>query len=110
MTTGIPDGYDLDRIGYPVPGERYIAHTDVVYTFPDDSGVEIQHPVAIVSPKDQWKRAVTGTWKGVQMMARFRTKADEPWTYGMLVDYKPGPTPWRSGCGRWFRVCEVRGK
>jgi hypothetical protein len=107
VTTGIPAGYDLDRIGYPTEGDYYVAHTDVVYQFPDASGVEIQHPVAIVSPKDQWRQMTKGTWKGQPLKARFRTKSDQPWTYGTLVDYKPGPMPWRSGEGRWFRVAEV---
>jgi hypothetical protein len=107
VTSGIPEGYDLDRIGYPNEGDYYVAHTDIVYQFPDSSGAEIQHPVAIVSPKGQWKQASKESFKGKQIKARFRTKTDEPWTYGMLDYYRPGPMPWRSDEGKWYRVCQI---
>jgi hypothetical protein len=106
MISGIPEGYALDRIGYPMPGEKFIGHTEVVYDYPD-CDVEIQHPVAIVSPKEGWKILRAIAWDGQPTRARFRTKKNEPWTYGVLVAYRPGITKFQSDEGRWYRVCEV---
>lgn len=106
MISGIPEGYTLDRIGYPMEGDYFIGHTGVVYQYPD-CPVEIQHPVGIVSPKAAWKICRAIHWNGEPVKARFRNKANQPWVYGILVEYRPGTTPWRSSEGRWFRVCET---
>jgi hypothetical protein len=106
MISGIPEGYALDRIGYPMPGEKFIGHTGVVYDYPD-CDVEIQHPVAIVSPKEGWKILRAIAWDGQPTRARFRTRKNDPWHFGYLVSYRPGVCKWQADDGRWFRVCET---
>jgi hypothetical protein len=106
MISGIPEGFTLDRIGYPMDGDYFIAHTDVIYQWPDCPDT-IQHPVGIVSPTKSWKILRAIAWDGQPTKARFRTKANEPWTYGVLVEYRPGTTKFKSADGHWYRVCEV---
>jgi hypothetical protein len=106
MISGIPDGYQLDRIGYPMDGDKFIGHLGVVYDYPD-CDVEIQHPVAIVSPKAAWRLCRASNWNGEPLKARFRNKANQPWVYGILTKYRPGATPWCSSENRWYRVCET---
>jgi hypothetical protein len=106
MISGIPEGFTLDRIGYPMDGDYFIGHTDVVYQWPDCPDT-IQHPVAIVSPKAAWRICRASNWNGEKMKARFRTRKNDPWHYGYLVSYRPGVCKWQSDDGRWFRVCET---
>ena len=106
MIPGILEGWDLDRVGYPIEGDFFVGHLGVIYKYPD-CDENFPHPVAIVSPAHAWKILRPCTWEGKPTRARFKTRANDPWTYGMVVAYRPGVCKWKSDELKWYRICET---
>jgi len=105
---GIPEGYDLVRIGYPGDGDLVLVGEDQVHVWAGGLNYE-RYPVAILTRIAAWRRIGDATVPPLpHLKARFRTYADDPWTYGSLLSYRPGGMRWLCGDGKWYRYCEIQ--
>lgn len=105
---GIPEQYDLVRIGYPKKGELYLYAEGIVQEWIDPEGCRTITPVAIVRLVARWSKLKANQWDGKPRVARLRQSNYDPWYYDTVVDYIPGAR-WKTASGRFFRQCEVYG-
>lgn len=104
---GIPNQYDLVRIGYPEQGELYLRSIGEVVEHDYNSPMMLC-PVAIVRLVARWSKLRANQWDGKPRVARLRQSNYDPWYYDTVVDYIPGAR-WKTASGRFFRQCEVYG-
>jgi hypothetical protein len=108
MVQGVPEGYELIRLGYPEHGELFAVSSLLTATFDRDRDEVPVYPVAILRKiENNWKRLTLGMWDGVPRPARFRLTRHEPWQYGIVQDHRPF-AGWRSSDGLWYKHCEVQ--
>ena len=104
---GIPEEYDLVRIGYPTTGELYLHDTDVVLEWTDPEYVTTLRPVAIVRLAASWRKMTPSKWDDKPRLARLRQTQYDCWDYDTVVGYRPG-AGWKTAKGRFYRQCEVQ--
>ena len=103
---GIPEGYDLVRIGYPGDGEIWISDSGPKTCYNE---YPLEQPVAILTRLAAWRRIGDASVPTLPYLkARFKTYEDDPWKYSSLVAYRPGRMRWGSGDGKWYRFCEIQ--
>jgi len=104
---GIPEPYELVRIGFPEMGEQYLDSngTTVRVAFGKE---EFPGPVPVLYNPKGWRQATHAEAARLPIAARFRDKYNEPWVYGTVVEYVPSLThKWKDGdTGMWFKRCE----
>ena len=105
---GIPEQYDLVRIGYPKEGELVLVDTATVEEWTASPFSTPSNPVAIVRLVARWSKLRANQWDGKPRVARLRQSNYDPWYYDTVVDYIPGAR-WKTASGRFFRQCEVYG-
>lgn len=106
---GIPEGYDLVRIGYPNRGELYLYDDGVVQEWIDSNRSRPITPVAILTRLAAWRRIGDASVPPLpHLKARFRTYTDKPWVYANLIEYRPGPMRFKASDGKWYRFCEIQ--
>lgn len=105
---GIPEKWNLERIGYPEQGDYYL----------DDSGpklasayTQLERPVAIIQnvadyyyPKGHHGSTFIGR------KARFRTAPRGHWTHGTVADYRR-TMDYKWKCledGKWYRYAQIK--
>lgn len=102
---GIPEGWQLVRIGIPAPGEMYLGDKGEPTEMPKD--LQWTWPVAIIHNISAY-----GTPRGhlaIGQRARFRTRSSEEWDYGVIADYRPHMhLKWQNKAnGFWYHVAQV---
>lgn len=105
MVQGIPEGFELAKVGYPEPGEIWLSDSGPVACY---RGGDFEHPVAILRKiENNWKRLTLGGWDGVPRPARFRMTKHDPYSYGVVVEHRPF-AGWKNQDGLWYRYAEVQ--
>ena len=107
MVQGIPEGYELIRLGYPEQGELYLRSMGEVMQHDYNSPMMLCPVAILLRIENNWKRLTLGMWDGVPRPARFRLTRHEPWHYGTVVDHRPF-AGWRNCNGLWYKHCEVQ--
>jgi len=102
---GIPEGWQLVRIGIPAPGEMYLGDKGEPTEMPKD--LQWTWPVAIIHNISAY-----GPPRGhlaIGQRARFRTRSSEEWDYGVIADYRPHMhLKWQNKAnGFWYHVAQV---
>lgn len=105
---GIPEGYDLVRVGYPANGDLVLVGEGQVHLWAGDANYE-RYPVAILTRLAAWRRIGDASVPTLPYLkARFKTYEDDPWTYAHLVEYRPGPMRFKASNQKWYRFCEIQ--
>lgn len=106
---GVPAKWNLERIGYPEPGEHYLTESGPQIAL----GMEtFEHPVAIVQCITAYtypnKRKRGSELAGRE--ARFRNVIRTPWTHGTIEEYRKSvPFKWKcKETGRWYRYMQLK--
>lgn len=114
---GVPHGWEIVRIGSPSIGEHYIAYEYESYQLlvvVEEKQLEecdsFECPVAIVQRKAHWQKLWPMQWAYQPLKGRVRNHVDEPWTYTLIVQYRPGQMKWRTSESRWYQFAEVQQK
>jgi hypothetical protein len=112
---GVPDGWEIVRVGSPSIGEHYIAYEYEPYQLlvvVEEKELEecdsFERPVAIVQRKAHWQKLWPKQWRETPLQGRFRNHIDSAWEYGTIVQYRPGQMKWKTADNRWFQYAEVR--
>jgi hypothetical protein len=108
---GVPEGWEVLRIGKPNAGEYYLAYDGNGQIVPkEDSHMQrdLTTAVAVVERIGVYRRITRAGVKALPFVARLRNHMDEPWTYGQIVAHKPGVMQWQISTGHWFRYAEIK--
>lgn len=105
---GVPPGWDLERVGWPEPGEYYVTQSGTQVAH---EGTQLEHPVAIVQNTGDYFY-IRGTYKNKQYVgrkARFRDSPHEEWKTGVLGDFRAHyPKKYkREEDGFWYKHCQI---
>lgn len=114
---GVPAGWQVVRIGTPRFGEYYLEY----YRQPEATAYGIRaikedrnltgtadYPIVIVARIAHWQKLWPIQWQDKPVEGRVRSHIDEPWTYALIVQYRPGVMKWRTSESRWYKFAEVR--
>lgn len=106
--SGIPDDYEIARVGTPEVGEWFVTATNTVEcaTAEDVAFIADSYPVAIVTRRMNWHKARRDRHTP-PMEARFRDFAGYAWNPGTLVGYAYGTHKYKDQNGRYWRLCEI---
>lgn len=104
---GIPEPYELVRLGRPEPGEEYMKDGKVYVAYLGD--VIEGDSIPIVYNPQGWRQATYTLAESMPHTARFRDKYNEPWIYGTVSKYSQQSVyKWfDSVSGNWFKRCEI---
>ena len=105
---GIPEGYDLVRVGYPEVGELWPLGEGFAAEATDKLDPVLNAPVAILTRLAAWRRIGDASVPTLPTRARFRMYSDDSWEYGTLTSYRPGPVRWQRDKEKWYRFCEIQ--
>jgi len=113
----VPEGWQVIRIGFPTSTEFWldcdsrIAQDDnpALIAVSGEYYGEVVIPVAIVARRAHWQKLWPHQWREKPIQGRIRNQGDEPWQYGTIVQYKPGPTKWKRESGMWYQFAEFKG-
>lgn len=104
---GVPEKWNLERIGYPEQGEIWLSDSGPKIASAD---IQLEHPVAIIQNIKEWAyvRENCAAWIGKE--ARFRDVIRGFWIHGTLCDYrKSAPYKWRRAEDKkWYRYAQFR--
>jgi hypothetical protein len=101
---GVPEGWNLVRIGVPVPGEWYL---DIGGPYIAVSGIPYSTVSVILLPPSDWVPATRHTKFPAQ--CRVRDQKTEPWREVGVVKYDRDRTHrWVDETGHRWRYCCVR--